>query len=69
MDNKRVELPLYFLYLLELYKTCLSKYKEGRGVGAGRKGKILEVAYPHTCTHWLLLSAINIFPFVDAATP
>lgn len=23
----------------------------------------------HTCTHWLLLSAINIFPLVDAATP
>lgn len=23
----------------------------------------------HTCTHWLLLSAINIFPLVEAATP
>lgn len=23
----------------------------------------------YTCTHWLLLSAINIFPLVDAATP
>lgn len=23
----------------------------------------------HTCTHWLLLSAISIFPLVDAATP
>lgn len=65
MDDVEISLNLR---VLELYKICLSWNTNKAKVG-GRNRRILQVAYPHTCTHWLLLSAINIFPFVDAATP
>lgn len=59
MDDKQVELPLYFLYLLDLYKMCLSwTTKKAEVWGQGEKEKYWKwhVLIPaHTGCYCLLL--------------
>lgn len=66
---KKLSFPCIFYICLNCTKYVFPGVQRRQRCGGGEKSKMLEVAYPHTCTHWLLLSAINTFPFVDAATP